>query len=274
MNEAESVYVFKPLETFCPLVISLPHAGSFLPKDFIKSSALDEKQLHLSEDSFTDQLFGNEEFNIPFIKALYSRAYIDVNREPLELTKKMFKDELPPFANHFSAIAAKGFGTIPEKIKAGLKIYKYKLSYDDAKGRIEKIYNPFHKNLAELIKETCDKFDHCVLLDGHSMPFRRWRKNYDVVISNNFGTTSEIKYTEILGNLFKKQGFSVNFNKPFSGGYIVRHYGCPELDVSAVQIEVLKSLYMDENTLMKTKDFSLIQGKIQAVIKEFANLIK
>ena len=264
------VYIYKPAAVLYPMVLSLPHSGSFLPVDFVKMSNLSEHQLHLSEDTFTDLLFWDKSFNIPMIKANYSRAYIDVNREPLELTEKMFKDKLPLFINHFSEKAAKGFGTIPEKIKPRMKIHKYKITYDEAKKRIENVYKPFHESLTALIKETENNFGRCIVLDGHSMPFRKWRKNYDIVIGNNFGTGSSFEHTEILQNLFKEQGFSVALNKPFSGGYTVCHYGCPELGVSAIQIEILRSLYMNEETLEKNQNFAEIQNKLHHIIKQFA----
>lgn len=262
-----------PERFVAPMVISLPHAGSFLPSEFVKKSALSELELHLSEDVYTDQLYWDNNLDIAMVKANYSRAYIDVNREPLELTKRMFKDELPSFINHFSQKAAKGFGTIPEKIKHGMKIYKHKIIYDEAKDRIETVYRPFHQNLAMIIKKISDEFGSSLIIDGHSMPYRKNRKNYDVVLSDNFGSSSLKKYSELFFELLKKQGFSVKVNTPYSGGYIICHYGCPELGVSALQIELLRSLYANETSLKKNKDFGEIKAKIGKVLKESTDII-
>ena len=272
-KNVQPVQVIQPQQALCPAVMSVPHAGSFLPLDFMEMSVLTPHQLHLSEDTFTDSLFWSEDFNFPLIKANYSRSYVDVNREPFELTKKMFKKELPVFINHCSQKAAKGFGTIPEKIRRGMKIYKQKITFDEARKRIDGVYKPFHNSLTSLIKETQAKFGKCFLLDCHSMPFRKGRKNFDIIISNNFGTSCSYEHSRILQDLCQSQGFSVTFNNPFSGGYTVCHYGCPELGISAVQIEVLRSLYMNEETLKKTQNFAEIQNRLHTVIKQFTDIL-
>jgi len=35
-------------------------------------------------------------------------------------------------------------------------------------------------------------------------------------------------------------------NKPYAGGYITRHYGNPERQMHAIQIEIRRDLYMNE----------------------------
>ena len=53
----------------------------------------------MSEDIYVDELWMNFiENNFSYVKALFPRIYVDVNRHPLELDQKMF-----------SSLIAKGF---------------------------------------------------------------------------------------------------------------------------------------------------------------------
>jgi len=41
-------------------------------------------------------------------------------------------------------------------------------------------------------------------------------------------------------------GYTVTRNIPYSGGYTTVHYGRPSVGIHALQIEINRSLYMDE----------------------------
>jgi N-formylglutamate amidohydrolase len=58
----------------------------------------------------------------------------------------------------------------------------------------------------------------------------------------------------------KKHGMRVLRNKPYAGGFITQNYGAPQRGQNALQIEINRSLYMNEATLEKTSDFQVIRG--------------
>ncbi len=64
----------------------------------------------------------------------------------------------------------------------------------------------------------------------------------------------------------KSLGYRVALNKPYAGGYITEHYGKPEQGVHALQIEVDRSLYMNEETFEKTPSFSGLQWDIGRLV--------
>jgi N-formylglutamate deformylase len=47
-------------------------------------------------------------------------------------------------------------------------------------------------------------------------------------------------------------GYSVGRNKPYAGGYITEHYGNPDTGFHVIQIEINRSIYMNE------RDFTLL----------------
>ena len=51
-----------------------------------------------------------------------------------------------------------------------------------------------------------------------------------------------------VSHLSEDKSYDFRENDPFKGGYITRHYGNPQQGVHALQLEMAKSLYMDEET--------------------------
>ena len=66
-------------------------------------------------------------------------------------------------------------------------------------------------------------------------------------------------------------GFSVRRNEPYAGGYITRHYGRPREGVHALQIELSRSLYMDEARIERLPCFAGVQTRMTALIATLAN---
>ena len=90
----------EPSRLATPLVFSSPHSGSTYPQRFLAASRLDPLTLRRSEDAFVDELFlPCVELGAPLLRALFPRAYLDVNREPYELDPQIFDGCLPAFAN-------------------------------------------------------------------------------------------------------------------------------------------------------------------------------
>jgi N-formylglutamate deformylase len=61
-------------------------------------------------------------------------------------------------------------------------------------------------------------------------------------------------------------GFRVRRNDPYAGGYITRHYGRPREGVHALQIEICRSLYMDETRIERLPGFGVIQDGLTQLI--------
>ena len=93
-----------------------------------------------------------------------------MNREPYELDAAMFEDELPAFANARTARVAAGLGSIARVVAEGQEIYRGKLTFDDARRRIEQVHRPYHRALKALLDEAKARFGMAILIDWHSMP--------------------------------------------------------------------------------------------------------
>ncbi|MGZ3346203.1 MAG: N-formylglutamate amidohydrolase, partial [Caulobacteraceae bacterium] len=120
------------------LVFASPHSGRDYPAELMAAAALDAAAIRRSEDAFVDELIATgPACGASVITARYARAFIDVNREPYELDPAMFEDELPAFARAHTARVAAGLGSIAKVVGEGQEIYRRKLTFAEARRRIE-----------------------------------------------------------------------------------------------------------------------------------------
>ena len=49
---------------------------------------------------------------------------------------------------------------------------------------------------------------------------------------------------------FENHGLTVELNDPYAGGFITRNYGKPSKGIETIQIEINRSLYMNEEKLL------------------------
>jgi len=133
-------------------------------------AVLDGVAIRRSEDAYVDELMAEApELGAALIAARLARAYIDVNREAFELDPAMFADELPDFARGRSARVAAGLGAIARVVSEGQEIYARKLTFAEARARIETAHAPYHAALARLLGEAHAAHGFAILIDWHSM---------------------------------------------------------------------------------------------------------
>ena len=113
---AETAFdVLAPAQQRVPFVFNSPHSGRVYPQRFLDLAQLDGWQIRRSEDCFVDELFmGAVALGAPLLRAHFPRAYLDANREPLELDPAMFTHAFPMPINAASPRVAAGLGTVPK----------------------------------------------------------------------------------------------------------------------------------------------------------------
>ena len=243
-----------PAAVECPLIFASPHSGRVYPARMMAASVLDERQIRSSEDAHVDALIeGAQDLGASLLLNRLARAYVDVNREPYELDPAMFEDELPAWAQGRSARVAAGLGAIARVVANGLEIYGRKLTFAEARGRIEEVYLPYHAALRGLIDETCEKFGRVLVIDWHSMPAAAARTSQgevcDFVLGDRYGRSCDRRIVEAAERCLTARGYRVARNTPYAGGYTTEHYGRPQEGVHALQIEISRRLYLDEEAL-------------------------
>ena len=279
VREYELFEVHEPVSQTIPFVYNSPHSGRIYPPEFIAQSRLEGISIRRSEDHYVDELFGAAvDLGAPLLLANFPRAYLDVNREPYELDPRMFDGLLPPYANINSLRVAGGLGTIPRIVAENMEIYARRLPVQEGLERVESVYKPYHFALRRLIARTHVQFGFGVLIDCHSMPgnVRVAGSNArpDFIIGDRYGTSASAELSRMAIGVLEEMGFAAIRNKPYAGGFITEHYGRPSRGLHALQIEVNRSIYVDEVTLEKRPDFDTVVTAITSFMRQMADYVE
>ena len=191
----------------------------------------------------------------------------------------MFDDPMPGHVRTKSPRITAGLGTIPRVVSDGIEIYHRKLEYDNARTRIERFHHTYHQTLDHLIKLTKGDFGAAILIDCHSMPSfgspgvrSHSLKNVDIVLGDNHGTSCITKITNTAEATLAAMGYRVKRNSPYAGGFITRYYGQPKMGVHALQIEINRSLYMDELTIQRGPGLSILIRNMKLLIQALVEI--
>jgi N-formylglutamate amidohydrolase len=266
----------RPRRMVAPIVFNSPHSGRNYPARFLAMTRLDHLSIRQSEDAYIDELFVRApHLGAPLLRAHFPRAYLDVNREPWELDPTLFIEPLSDRFNTTSPRVAAGLGTLARVVAENKPIYRERLTFEDARMRIEGIYHPYHTALQGLLSEAAGSFGVAVLIDCHSMPrLGRYgeRATPDVVLGDRYGTTCAPGLIDLVETVFVAAGLRVARNRPYAGGFCTRSYGRPQHGVHALQIEISRHLYMNEATLEKNSGFETMRVVLEGLIHTLVGL--
>lgn len=265
----------QPETHLAPFLFNSPHSGRCYTDDFRYSSRLSETELRSSEDAFIDMLFSKvPDQGVPLMAAHFPRAFLDLNREPYELDQSMFNGTLPHYVKSSGARVGSGLGTIARIVSERKEIYRHKLDVEEGLERIETLYKPYHQTLRRQMALTHVNFGYACLIDCHSMPSRVLENaspslRPDIILGDRYGTSCHSTLTNAAKSILTHLGFRVDMNRPFAGGFITQHYGRPIKGLHALQIEIDRGLYMDENTLTPLPHF----GELVDLFGRFTELL-
>ncbi|WP_370227615.1 N-formylglutamate amidohydrolase [Cognatishimia sp.] len=259
------------------VVFASPHSGNDYPDWFLQRSVLNAHSIRSSEDAFVDRLFDQAPtFGAPLLRAGVPRACVDFNRSADELDPALISGVRGVGNN---PRVASGLGVIPRVVSNGRAIYRGKIRLDEAETRLEAYWRPYHKALQSLLNESLAKFGQAILLDCHSMP----REALDalrtsggtrpeIVLGDRFGTSASSEIVEQVEAAFAGAGFTVSRNAPFAGAYVTQHYGRLGRNQHAIQIEIDRSIYMDEKLIQPHSGFEEVRSRLQKVIAEVVTI--
>jgi len=258
-------------------VFASPHSGRSYPWSFIRSSQLDEQSIRSSEDAFVEQLFAAApDFGAPLLSTDIPRAYVDLNRAADELDPALISGARQ--TGHNPRISS-GLGVIPRVVANGREIRTGKMTMVEAHQRLDRYYFPYHDKLADLLNQSHSMFGFAVLLDCHSMPHEAlavtsyaYDKKPEIVLGDRFGAACLPDLIEAVDEIFTAAGLRVSRNLPFAGAHVTQKYGRPSRGQHALQIEIDRSIYMDEAAMRPNDDFAEICAMLRNVVAELTEL--
>lgn len=222
-----------------PLLISLPHDGSFIPAD-IAARMQPAARRSPDTDWHVARLYEPlaEVLGASVLKPRASRYVVDLNR-PAD------GHALYPGRRETGLVSLIGFD--------GEALYRDGEAPDAAEvqRRINDFWQPYHDALAQELARLRAEHGRVVLWEGHSIrghvPMLFEGKLPDFNLGTATGASCGSDLQARLADCLQAQSqYSVAVNGRFKGGYITRHYGRPDDGVQAVQLELVQLNYMDE----------------------------
>lgn len=269
--------LLRPETVMTGVVFASPHSGRDYPEDMRARTILGEHALRSSEDAYMDRLVADAPLlGAPLLLARTPRSYVDLNRASDELDPALVEGVRRVVHN---PRVTSGLGVIPRVVANGRAIYAGKLTLAEARRRLDLHWHPYHDALREVLSESRGRFGKAVLLDWHSMPREaidgltgRARNAPDVVLGDRFGAAADPEIVERVEAAFDSEGLRVARNAPFAGAFISQRYGRPSQGFHVVQIEIDRSLYMDESTLEPKPEFDQVRAMITRVMAGLVDL--
>ena len=269
--------IVEPVSLTSGVVFALPHSGRDYGVSFLNQSILDQLSIRSSEDAFLDQLIdGIEKYGAPKIIANAPRAFIDLNRSTDELDPALISGIKNNIKN---PRISSGLGVIPRVVSHGKEIYRGKLSFEQAQSRIKYYWKPYHTDLSNLLQRSQSVFGQSLLIDIHSMPHEAvsmqssFIKPPEIVVGDRFGMSSDPEFTNLVISILKQHDFRVAKNTPFAGAFITKHHGKVKKRIHALQLEIDRSLYMDEEKISPNSEFEKLKTRLFPALIQISSLI-
>lgn len=222
-----------------PLLISLPHDGSFIPAE-ISARMHPAARRSPDTDWHVARLYEPlaRELGASVLKPRASRYVVDLNR-PAD------GHALYPGQRETGLVPRVGFDGEPLYLDGGMP------DAAEIQRRVNEYWQPYHDALAQELARLRAEHGRVVLWEGHSIRSRVPMLFDGKLPDFNLGTAGGASCGDALqarlqASLAAQSGFSVAVNGRFKGGHITRHYGRPDDGVQAVQLELVQLNYMDE----------------------------
>ncbi len=260
-----------------PVVFASPHSGNLYPSSMVSALCVPLMDVRRTEDAFVDELFASAPARgAALLAARYGRSVVDLNRDPHELDPAMFHDGPPRACALPTPRVEAGLGCLPRVGAKGEAIYGRLLSKAEGEERLAGIHDVYHNTLTALLDARRAIHGRALLIDCHSMPsVQPGRRNLpDIVLGDRFGSSCDPRLVNRLERAFRNHGLTVARNAPYAGGYTTRRYGRPKRGVHAIQIEINRGLYMDEQAITRSGRFASLRPVMDSAITEMIEAIQ
>lgn len=219
------------------ILFHIPHSSLKIPKMFWNICIKDQEYIQKSNiflsDVLTDKLAPSKCHKLVF---KYSRLFCDVEK---------FKDDTKEI------MSKKGMGAIYTKDcdnTITIPTQKYRNAI------LKTYYDKHHNKLDKVVTDILNKYNKCLIIDLHSYSDEMVKKlfnsddNPDICIGTDYIYTDK-SLIDFTINHFKKYGYSVAINKPYSGTIIPnKYYNKNDTRISSIMIEVNKRIYLEDNS--------------------------
>lgn len=254
-----------------PFFITIPHSGEQIPDFCTWLHGLPEEVLMCDVDRFVDRLYvpSLQKLQIPWVQTEWHRYAADLNRIPEDVDSSSVEGHVTAKGTH-----SRGFHWVVTT--TSLSLMPKPMSLEHHQKLVNLVYEPFHQSVRDHYKKYEEQgFKKVFHLDAHSMPSVGTKMHRDpgehraeIVVSDCSGHSAQKEFIDLVIAAYVKAGFKVAYNWPYLGGRLSEQYGQPGKGHHAVQVELNRSLYMDETTKkIKPEPAAKITHQIEKALK-------
>ncbi len=254
------------------VLVEVPHAGLAVP-DPVRDELIVARETRLRDsDIYVDALCARAPTRgATLLTAHVSRYVVDLNRAPDDVDH----DTVP---DHPDPRGVQPRGVVWRLTSEGLPALDRPLTYAALSERLARYHAPYHDALSARLEAKRARFGHAILLAAHSMPSvsrvgGRGARRADIVPGTRGRTTADARVIDLVGAHFRDAGLSVRHDDPYRGGWTTATYGRPDVGWHAIQLEINRALYVDEETCRpKDGDFEAIEALVLELVAKLGAL--
>lgn len=255
-----------------PVLVEVPHAGLAIPEPVRAELAVPSTVVLRDSDIYVDKLYARApSAGATLLVAQVSRYVVDLNRAPDDIDPETVPDHPDPRG-------VQPRGVVWRVTTDGAPALREPLTYAALQERLSRFHAPYHRAIERELVRKRERFGHAVLLAAHSMPSVSRSPNTsipraDVVPGTRGRSTADARLIDLVDRHFREAGLTVRHDDPYRGGWSTQHYGRPAEGWHAIQIEINRALYVDEQTA-RPKDgaFESLQALVFELVRRVGEL--
>ena len=265
-----SPLIFGPTNTL-PVLLSIPHSGRDYPHWLVEMARCGRPSLEGLEDPLVDRLAWRAiAAGTGAVIARTPRAAIDCNRSESDVDPAVIEVAGP---TQMSDRARGGLGIVPGRTIRDGRLWHRSISANEFEIRLDRAHRPYHRAIGTALDGLRAIHGCALLLDCHSMP-RQPGGQPEVIIGDRYGRSASQIISAAAERIARSEGFSVQRNIPYAGGWIVERHGAPKADIHALQIELDRSAYLGADLRTPGPGFDRVSRLFERLALELGNLLR
>jgi N-formylglutamate deformylase len=259
-----------------PILVTIPHSGEQVPNEVKWLHGLPEAVVMCDVDRFVDRLYLPvlDQLNLARVICPWHRYVVDLNR---------FSSDVDQDSVHGSENISGQYTTGLHWVKTttGIQLMKQPISQELHQHLVKNYFEPFHLEVQNIYKKWQTQGHKTIYhVDLHSMPSVGTSAHRDpgqtraeIVVSDFNGKSCSSRMKDLVIGAFESAQFKVAYNWPYIGGRLTQQYGKPQIGQEAIQVELRRDLYMDEDSKQLKPEWSNLVPRLSAAIREVVERI-
>ena len=260
-----------------PVIVEVPHASLRLAPEFLDVLAAPARSIARDADLYVDALYEDAPTEgATVLVASFSRYVIDVNRAEGDVDGEVVEGGRPDVRLHH--------GLVWRTTSDGEPALTRRLTVQELRNRLDSVWRPYHSELAAIVERKRAQFGIAIILAAHSMPSterscspgRTGRSGVDhradVVPGSRGRKSAAACFIDAVESHALGCGWTVRHDDPYAGGFTTQHYGRPTEGVHAVQVELARRLYLDEDTLQPLPGFDVVRAWCRGLVARLGQI--